>query len=153
MVVRTQILILTVVLFFILPLRAQILADKSVDNPDVIPSVKKIDLQIVQRARAILSSKSKWNHADTRVCKSTAKTFSLYCALEKAAQEVSGGFEHRGAVMQQARFVIDDLNIKKKDYEHRLMDYNNDPNTTFEDIQKILRLLEACVAEAIKNQK
>jgi len=37
------------------------------------------------------------------------RTFSLYCALEKAINEVSGKFEHRGAAMQEARFVIDDI--------------------------------------------
>jgi hypothetical protein len=30
----------------------------------------------------------------------------------------------------------------RKNYKHRLMDYNNDPTTTFADIQKFFRLLE-----------
>ena len=57
----------------------------------------------VIRARQILNSQSKWNRADTRVCPADAKTFSLYCALENATDEVSGKFEHRGAAMQEAR--------------------------------------------------
>ncbi|MGA8702158.1 MAG: hypothetical protein WB625_10970 [Candidatus Sulfotelmatobacter sp.] len=57
----------------------------------------------VIRARQILNSQSKWNRADTRVCPADARTFSLYCALEKATDEVSGKFEHRGAAMQEAR--------------------------------------------------
>lgn len=44
--------------------------------------------------------------------------------------EVSGKFERRGAVIQQARFAIDEVLAKGNHYEHRLMDYNNDPKTT-----------------------
>lgn len=110
------------------------------DDPDARPPVTKADLQIVQRAREILASQSKWNRADTRVCPSDATTFSLYCALEKATDEVSGKFKHRGAAMQEARFVIDDIAPNRKNYKHRLMDYNNDPTTTFADVQKFFHL-------------
>lgn len=37
--------------------------------------------------------------------------------------------------MQQARFAIDEALAKDDHYEHRLMDYNNDPKTTFVDVQ------------------
>jgi hypothetical protein len=122
------------------------------DNPNARPPVTKADLRIVQRAREILSSPSMWNRADTRVCPPTAKTFSLYCALEKATDEVSGKFEHRGAAMQEARFVIDDIAQNPKNYQHRLMGYNNDPTTTFADIQKVFRLLEERIAKRLSDQ-
>lgn len=38
-----------------------------------------------------------------------------------------GKFKHLGAAMQEVRFVIDDVAPSRKNYEHRLMDYNNDP--------------------------
>jgi len=41
---------------------------------------------------------------------------------------------------------------RHKDYEHRLMGYNNDPATTFSDIQKVFDLLEARVAQRLKEQ-
>ena len=66
-------------------------------------------MRIVQRGRQILNSPSIYNRADTRVCQADAKTFSLYCALEKATHEVQGKFEHRGAAMREARFVIDEI--------------------------------------------
>lgn len=62
----------------------------------------------MERAKVILSSADKWNCADNRECPKGAATFSLYCALETASLEVSGHFAHREAVMQQARFVIDE---------------------------------------------
>src|SRR5258708_2863058 len=90
------------------------------------PPVTKDDVRIVQRAAQILDSTAKWNRADDRKCPAGAKTFSLYCALEMATTEVSGSFEHRGAAMQEARFVIEEL-APNKEYDHRLMGYNNDP--------------------------
>jgi len=112
------------------------------------PPVSEDDIRIVQRAREILSSPAKWNRADNRECPATKRTYSLYCALEKATREVSQKFEHRGAAMQQARFVIDEVLAKGNHYEHRLMDFNNDPKTTFTDVQKFFLLIE----ERIKKQ-
>jgi len=122
------------------------------DDSNARPPVTKDDVRIVQRARQILSSPEKWNRADNRVCPVEAKTFSLYCALEKATNEVSGSFEHRGAAMQEARFVIEDVAPDWKKYNHRLMDYNNDPKTTFADIQKVFALLEGRIAKRLKDE-
>jgi hypothetical protein len=112
------------------------------DESNARPSVTKTDIQIVKRAAQILDSPEKWNRADNRVCRPHAKTFSLYCALEKATDEVTKNFQHRGAAMQEARFVIEEVAPNGKRYEHRLMGYNNDPTTTFADIQGVFWLLE-----------
>ena len=71
--------------------------------------------------------------------------------METATNEVSGNFEHRGAAMQEARFVIDEITANR-DYEHRLMDYNNDPTTTFADIQKVFTMLEGRIRKRLKEQ-
>jgi hypothetical protein len=117
------------------------------------PPVTKSDVLIVQRANKILNSPAKWNRADNRICPAAAKRFSLYCALEKATDEVSGHFEHRGAAMQEARFVIEEVAPDWQKYDHRLMDYNNDPRTTFADIQKVFRLLEERITKRLKDEK
>ncbi len=110
------------------------------------PPLTKTSVQIVQRARQILDSPAKWNRADNRRCPAGSTTFSLYCALEKATLELSGSFEHRGTVMQEARFVIEEIAPNIDSYEHRLMGYNNDPTTTFADVQMLFDLLEARIA-------
>jgi hypothetical protein len=122
------------------------------DDPDAHPPVSKADLKIVRRARQILRDPSKWNRADTRECPAEANTFSLYCALEQATKDVTGSFQHRGAAMQEARFVIDDIAPNAKSYKHRLMDYNNDPSTSFADIQKVFKLMERRMAEELKKK-
>lgn len=122
------------------------------DDSDVRPPVTQADWRIVRRAREILDSPAKWNRADTRICPATAKTFSLYCALEKATEEVTGNFQHRGAAMQEARFVIDDIAPNARSYHHRLMGYNNDPATIFADVQKFFRLLDERIAKRLAEQ-
>ena len=129
------------------------------DDSDARPPVTKADVRIVERAKEILDSPAKWNRADTRVCPEEAKTFSLFCALEKATHDVTGQFEHRGAAMQEARFVIEEVAPDwRKKYNHRLMGYNNDSATTFADIQKVLSLLQERInkrlaAESAPSQK
>jgi hypothetical protein len=121
----------------------------AVDDSKVRPRVTKADLQIVKRAREILDSPSKWNRADNRECPTGAKTSSLYCALEMATIEVGGKAVHRGAALQETRFVIDEIAADRK-YEHRLMNYNNDPTTTFADIQEVLRITESLITLRLK---
>ena len=121
----------------------------AVDNSKVRPPITKADLQIVKRAHEILDSPSKWNRADNRECPAGARTFSLYCALQMATNEVSGKSDHRGAALQEARFVIDEI-AADRNYNHRLMDYNNDPTTTFADIQEVLRITESLIALRLK---
>lgn len=120
---------------------------------DANPPVSRNDIRIVHRARKILNSPAKWNRADNRECPAAQTTYSLYCALEKATEEISKNFEHRGAAMQQARFVIDDDLAKGNHYHHRLMDYNNDPKTTFADVQKFFALLEQRIKQQLDTQQ
>jgi hypothetical protein len=120
------------------------------DDSNARPPVTAADLQIVKRAREILDSPAKWNRADNRECPASARTFSLYCALEMATVEVSGKAEHRGAALQQARFVIDEITVNRN-YEHRLMNYNNDPRTTFADIQQVFDIVERLIALRLKT--
>jgi hypothetical protein len=142
-----------VVAIILMPLavKAQSTAKKSsaVDDSNVRPKVTQIDLQIIRRAREILDSPTKWNRADNRECAPGAKTFSLYCSLQMATVELSGKAEHRGAALQEARFVIDEI-AADRNYDHRLMGYNNDPTTTFADIQEVFRITEGLIALRLK---
>jgi hypothetical protein len=53
--------------------------------------------------------------------------------------------------MQEARFVVDSI-AANRNYEHRLMNYNNDPTTTFADIQHVLRTAEANIEKKLAQQ-
>jgi hypothetical protein len=54
--------------------------------------------------------------------------------------------------MQEVRFVIDDI-APNRNYNHRLMDYNNDPTTTFADIQKVFALVETRIAARLRTEQ
>jgi hypothetical protein len=134
----------------LLILSAAALAQDPGDNAR--PPVSEGDIRIVERARELLNSPAKWNRADNRVCPPAQKTYSLYCALEKATEEVSKKFEHRGAAMQEARFAIDEVLAKGNHYEHRLMGYNNDPKTTFADVQWFFTIVEERIKKRLAEQ-
>ena len=101
---------------------------------EVRPS--ELDRQIVQRADAILSSPAVWNRLDNRRCPESARSWSIYCAAERATIEVTGGFHHRRPAMELVRRIIEERSAGRR-YNHRLMDYNNDPSTRFEDVHTL----------------
>jgi len=123
----------------------------AVDDSNARPAVTEVDLKIVKRARELLDSPSKWNRADNRECQAGVKTFSLYCALQTATDEITAKTNHRGAALQEARFVVDEITTDRK-YDHRLMDYNNDPTTTFNDIQEVLSIVERLITLRLKTK-
>ena len=122
------------------------------DESQSRPPVSKSDVAIVQKARQILDSPGKWNRADDRNCPATETKFSLYCALEEATYEVTQDFGHRDAAMQEARFVIDEDLALNNRYDHRLMDYNNDPRTSFADVQRFFDFLQGRVEGRLAAQ-
>ena len=87
------------------------------------------DIRIIERAQALLSNEESWNRADDRTCPSNPKKWSLFCALEHATQEVSGGVHYRQPALQMEREVLNDVGGTRFG-KHRLMDYNNHPDTT-----------------------
>ena len=101
--------------------------------------VTEQDVQILLRASKILSHESVWNRADNRECPPEATSWSLYCALHKASLAIRSEFNHRQPAMQMVRFVINLMEPGRR-FEHRLMNYNNDPQRTLSDIQEVLRI-------------
>lgn len=95
-----------------------------------------LDREIVARADALLSSDAVWNRADNRKCDAAAKTWSIYCALEAATREVTGGFHHRRPALETVRVIVE-ARTQDRTYSHRLMDYNNDPSTKLKDVHSL----------------
>ncbi|GBR47279.1 hypothetical protein [Neokomagataea thailandica] len=123
------------------------------DDSEVNPTVSQNDLLIARHAEDILSSEKKWNKADDRICPPSEKTFSIYCALEKSSADLNIPFSHRSAVMQQARFLIDKKFAPNNQYDHRLMDFNNDPKTDFPTVTHFLHSLEETIATILNTEK
>ena len=95
-----------------------------------------LDRAILKRADAILSATDMWNRADDRNCLPTATRWSIYCAGERATIEITGGFHHRRPALELVRQIVDERS-KGRNYDHRLMDYNNDPSTSLADVHSL----------------
>jgi hypothetical protein len=100
------------------------------------------DVKIVERATALLADEKVWNKNDDRKCAPNPTQWSVFCAMMQATDEVSGGIHYRQPAMQALRETVAEIGgerVKK----HRLMDYNNHPDTTLADIHNLLKLTQA----------
>jgi hypothetical protein len=104
-----------------------------------------LDKEILEHASTVITSDAVWNRADDRECPADATTWSIYCAVERAMIEVTGGFNHRRPAGQFVRQIVDERSANRN-YSHRMMDYNNDPRTVMADVRSLF-------AEAIARIK
>ncbi|MEP6619738.1 MAG: hypothetical protein ABJE47_10490 [bacterium] len=95
-----------------------------------------MDRRIIRRAAAILASDAVWNRADDRKCPPSATMWSIYCAVQKATTEITGGFHHRRPAAELVRVIVEER-TKGKEYDHRLMGYNNDKSTALHDVESL----------------
>jgi hypothetical protein len=95
-----------------------------------------LDRKIIERAAELLSNVAVWNRADNRRCPARAQTWSIYCALEDATSQVTGGNDHRRPALEIVRKIIEERTTGRN-YDHRIMDYNNDNTTTLTDVKSI----------------
>ena len=121
------------------------------------------DLRILRRADALLGDASVWNRDDDRVCdddEASGKR-SLFCALQKADREILGEYQHRNVALQEVRFVIQDGRqtemviraLRRFSLPHRLMDFNNLPETRFEDVKQVLRVASERIAARLESKQ
>jgi hypothetical protein len=105
-------------------------------DPSHAIAANELDRKIVERAAAILSTDLVWNRSDNRKCPADATTWSMYCAMERATTEITGGFNHRRPALEIVRQVVEERTAGRN-YQHRLMDYNNDSTTHLVDVQNV----------------
>jgi hypothetical protein len=103
------------------------------------------DLRLLKRADELLADASTWDRTDDRTCAPDQAQLSLFCALQKASVEILGEYQHRRVAMQEVRFAIEDV-TGGREFEHRLMDFNNLEETTFADIKRVLSIATERVA-------
>ncbi|MGS2724271.1 hypothetical protein ACVBEJ_11040 [Porticoccus sp. GXU_MW_L64] len=104
--------------------------------------VSEKDVIILKRAAFYLEKKENWDRSYDRFCLLWVKK-SLFCAIALAQKEVDGKYIHGSTSIQHVRYVIDD-NYKSRWKYHPIMEFNNHPDTTYEEVKFIIN-------EAIKN--
>ena len=109
------------------------------------------DLAILDSVDLRLSDPATWDRADDRKCEPQDETFSLYCALYFGSIDTIGEYQHRRTALQETRFAIEDA-TGGREYNHRMMDYNNLPETSFADIKGIIQATRERVQERLELQ-
>ncbi len=99
------------------------------------------DVRILVRTSELLAQASAWNRSDDRQCQDDEASGrrSLFCALQAASVEVLGRYDHRRVALQEVRFAIQEA-TRGREFEHRLMEFNNLPGTSLADVQAVLKI-------------
>lgn len=99
------------------------------------------DIRILVRTSELLAQDSAWNRGDDRQCQDDEARGrrSLFCALQAASVEVLGRYDHRRVALQEVRFAIQEA-TRGREFEHRLMEFNNLPETSLADVQAVLKI-------------
>jgi len=100
--------------------------------------VDRQDLTILDSADKRIAGPPDWDRADDRKCEPQDETFSLYCSLYFGSMETIGEYQHRRTALQEVRFAIEDA-TGGREFDHRLMDFNNLPETSFADIKDTIK--------------
>lgn len=118
------------------------------------PPASKIDLEVLDLCFDYLKDSTSWNQNDDRKCDidKSDQLWSLFCAIKVSSIEKHGEYNHRGAVIQKTRFIIDEL-YPSHEYAHTLMDFNNDSSTKFEDIIKVLSIVKDKITEELRTSE
>jgi hypothetical protein len=101
------------------------------------------DLQILERADALLVDESFWNRKDDKICDDDdrSRKWSLYCVIEAACRDAGVSCEHTQVASQEVRFAIEEVAPGAGQFaEGRLTGFNNRPETRFEDVKNVLRM-------------
>jgi len=107
------------------------------------------DIRIIQRAETLLSDQKAWNREDSRTCPPNPQKWSLFCALQQATREISGGVHYRQPALQMVREVLNEIGGNRLG-KHRLMDYNNHPDTTLAEIHDLLHTAQTRLEQRLR---
>ena len=109
------------------------------------------DLQILDSADMRLANTMVWDRADDRKCDTRDETFSLYCALYFGSIDTVGEYQHRRTALQEIRFAIEDAS-GGREFDHRMMDFNNLPGTSFDDVKNVISTARAQLQDRLELQ-
>lgn len=107
------------------------------------------DIAIIARTIELLPTAGVWNKNDNRECPAGQTKLSMFCALMQATTEISGGVHYRQPALQAVRETLNTVDASRIK-THRIMDYNNHPDTTLQEIHALLRSARAKVEKDMR---
>lgn len=98
------------------------------------------DVAILRGTLQRLPSSRSWDREDDRNCENDAPgRMSLYCLLATLTKEQMGRYHHSQPALEVVRWVIN-RRWPERLKGHGLMDFNNNPATTLQDLREVLEL-------------
>lgn len=105
-----------------------------------VPLATGDDVAILRGALAKLKEPAHWNRKEEQSCPAgQAKSVGLFCALFTAVEERMGRYQHRQPALEIVRSVVFER-WRQRITGHPLVDMNNHPDTTHEDLRMLLEL-------------
>jgi hypothetical protein len=122
-----------------------------------------LDLKILQRTDALLADSSKWKVQESEDCDADAESgvYSLYCAHGTASEQVTGTASEQVTVSWQngplrpaSRIMLHTLEkyAQRRIVANPFRDWNNHPETTFEEVKMVLSECIEIVEAQLKNR-
>lgn len=104
------------------------------------PHATADDIAILEAALAVLKAPAQWSRKDDQTCPpGNAATVSLFCTLYTAVEGTMGRYHHRQPALEIVRSVVVER-WRQRIVGHTLVDMNNHPETTIEDLWTLLEL-------------
>ncbi len=104
------------------------------------PPATQDDIAILSTVLAKLETPAQWNRKEEQSCPAgKAETVGLFCALYTAIEERMGRYHHRQPALEIVRAVAFER-WRQRIVSHPLVDLNNHPDTTIDDLRTLLEL-------------
>ena len=114
-----------------------------------------LDLKILQRTDALLADSSKWKVQESSACDADAErgVYSLYCAHRTASEQVIGRWQNE-PLRPASRIMLHTLEkyAQRRIVANPYRDWNNHPETTFEEVKMVLSECLEIVEAQLKNR-
>ena len=118
------------------------------------PPARQVDLDALIMTEQLLADSANWHKMDDRKCEDDIEKnkWSLFCAIKYSSIQTMGEYNHHNTAMQALRFAIDEF-IPEHGFEHTLMDFNNAPSTTHQDILYIIDKAKQSIITELETRK
>ena len=119
----------------------------------VPPAATEDDIAILGNVLAKLKTAAQWNRKEEQRCPlGEPKTIGLFCGLFTAVEAQMGRYHHRQPALEMVRSLVMEK-WPERIVGHPLVDMNNHPDTTIDDLRMLLEHSAARLHAEVKLKK
>jgi hypothetical protein len=115
-------------------------SDLTVNNVGHHLILDSLDLKIIMKADSLLSDSTKWNKNGDWECSDdvATDTYSLFCALRAASKSILEEPDDNRHTYKIVGYILMKYENRRV-INNKYIDWNNHPDTTFEELKKVLQ--------------